>query len=141
MTATAWYAQKVHFRHLRDQLAAEGFEVVRAWNGRHLRLRLQRGLRQVTVTVSGSPSVREHAIDNTLHQARRFFRCAATEPFEDLEATAGAVRALRNDDPVPVLPVGSQAGCKRTAAILEAPASVHRMAHEGLVLALAGKRS
>lgn len=71
MTHTPWYQQARHWRDLRDALAAEGFEVIEAWIGRHLRLRVARNGRHVTVTCAGTPSVAEHAINVTMQQARR----------------------------------------------------------------------
>lgn len=69
-------AQK-HHRELLARLAAEGFEVVEAWNGgRHLRLRVRRAGREATLTSSGSPAVPEHDVDNTLKAARRATRPA-----------------------------------------------------------------
>jgi len=71
MTSTAWYHQHRHFRDLHGKLAAEGFTVLEAWMGRHLRLRLARNSKETTVTCSLSPRVAQHAINGTMQQARR----------------------------------------------------------------------
>ncbi|MDA8253736.1 MAG: hypothetical protein M0Z28_31795 [Rhodospirillales bacterium] len=66
MTSAAWYAQRRHYRDLRDRLLGEGFDVLDAWTGRHLRLRVRRGGPEVTITCGGTPAVPEHAVDNVL---------------------------------------------------------------------------
>jgi hypothetical protein len=67
---TIWSSRR-HFRALRDRLIAERFEIVDAWMGRHLRVRVRRDGREVTLTCGGTPMVAEHAIENTVKQARR----------------------------------------------------------------------
>ena len=66
-----WYHQHRHFRDLHGRLVEEGFSVVEAWVGRHLRLRLSRNSKEVTVTCSLSPRVANHAVNGTMQQARR----------------------------------------------------------------------
>lgn len=72
MNDKLWYQKKRHLRDLHDQLVAEGFEVVEAWNGgKHLRIRVGRHGKTCTVTCGKSPAVAEESISHTMQQARR----------------------------------------------------------------------
>lgn len=70
MTLTDWQTKR-HFRLLAQRLDEEGFEVVDVWNGRHLRVRVRRNGKEVTVTCSNTPAVPEHSVSGTMQQARR----------------------------------------------------------------------
>lgn len=56
------------------KLRAEGFRVLRAWNNRHIMLRVAHGETEMTLTISSSPKVEHEAIENTVKQARRNLR-------------------------------------------------------------------
>jgi len=71
MSETPWFRQKRHYRALRDRLLAEGFEILEAWTGRHLRVRVQRGGLVCTTTLSCTPEQPEHAVNVAMQRARR----------------------------------------------------------------------
>lgn len=75
MTDTPWFLQKRHYRDLRDALINEGFTILKVWKGRHLRLRVSLGPAETTITLACSPRCPEHAIDNSLKQARKGIKC------------------------------------------------------------------
>ena len=74
MNDALWHRRLRHFGALRERLAAEGFEVVGARMGRHLRLRVRRDGREGTITCGCSPAVPEHAVTASVQQARRIAR-------------------------------------------------------------------
>ena len=71
MTKILWYRQSPHLQALKVALEKEDFIILRVWTGRHWRLRVTRNSLEITITCSKSPRVPEHAVKNTMQQARR----------------------------------------------------------------------
>jgi len=71
MKNSQWYARHKHLRDLRDRLADEGFTVVDAWEGRHVRIRVARNGNEGTVTIGVTPGDKTNAVNNTMQKARR----------------------------------------------------------------------
>jgi len=80
MTTIPWHRQHSHYRQLRDRLAEEGFTVLDAWTGRHLRLRVAKNGREITLTLASTPAVPEYAVSNTMKQARRSIDACSQTP-------------------------------------------------------------
>lgn len=59
------------YRELKARLRDEGFEILDAWHGRHLRVRVARNGKEATLTMASSARDEDNAVANTMKQAMR----------------------------------------------------------------------
>lgn len=63
-----------HYRALRQALKDEGYEIVDAWHGRHLRVQVQRNGKLATLTMPSSPQDKHDAVKKVMWQAKKATR-------------------------------------------------------------------